>query len=170
MKSFILGGVLLFFASLAGDRGFAGGSRDAANTTPNLTLEKGILNLPLKGSRATAAYGIIRNSSKRTVLVEPISAEGFEAVEFHRSEAIDGVSRMVKMDRVEIAANSSWELRPGGDHIMLFDPNRRFSEGAHVKLRVRVLSATKPAGKISEQILKFTTVKQAGATDGHHHH
>lgn len=89
--------------------------------------------LPLKGAKATAGYVEIKNDGATEVILKLKSVDGFKTVETH--ETIEKNSQMVmqKIDQFKIPAYSSFDLKPGGNHIMLFEPTREFKEGDKVQ-------------------------------------
>lgn len=99
-----------------------------------VTVEEGFIYKPLNGTTATAGYGLIKNSSDKTITIEIIKAEGFKAVELHETISKDGMMKMQKLETVTIQKNDQFQLTPGGNHIMLFSPEKEFNEGDTVKL------------------------------------
>ena len=80
-------------------------------------------------SKVLAAYMEIENETDQDRKAIAMQCEAFERVEFHRSTEKDGVARMERLDVLNIGANSELELKPGGYHIMLFNPERRLRAG-----------------------------------------
>ena len=107
----------------------------AASTNPvaavatDLTVENGVIYEPLKGSPATAGYGTLTNQSSQRIEISGISVSGFKASEIHTTVEENGLMKMKKLERVVIEPKGKFELKPGGNHIMLFDSSRTFKTG-----------------------------------------
>ncbi|MFZ3230363.1 MAG: copper chaperone PCu(A)C [Pseudobdellovibrio sp.] len=89
---------------------------------------------PLKGSNATAGYASIKNISKKTVVISILHAESFKAAELHETIEKDNRMSMQKVDQLVIRSGQGIELKPGGNHIMLFDSNRELNPGDVLKV------------------------------------
>lgn len=76
---------------------------------------------PLGGGEIGVAYGSI--VSRRADAVVGISSSQAEAVEIHATETVDGMSRMVRQDVLELPAGEPVTLEPGGLHIMVIRPD-----------------------------------------------
>lgn len=87
------------------------------------------------GARMLAAYLRIENAGAAPLKLVAASSEDFGLVEFHRSETVDGVSRMRQVEVLEIAPGQSLELAPGGLHLMLMRPARALAEGESTRIR-----------------------------------
>ena len=83
---------------------------------------------------AMAGYMRITNSSEKHIILHSANSPAFKAIEFHRSIEKDGVYRMVPQFHLHIAANSTFELKPGDYHLMLFNPVRPLKDGDEVTL------------------------------------
>ncbi|AGH94471.1 copper chaperone PCu(A)C [Pseudobdellovibrio exovorus] len=94
-----------------------------------ITVEGAYIYKPLQGSRATAGYGTFKNTGKDDITIAIVSLDGFKAVELHETVSEDGMMKMKKVDSFVVKKGGSFELKPGGNHIMLFDANKEFKEG-----------------------------------------
>jgi periplasmic copper chaperone A len=83
-----------------------------------------------------AAYMTISNNSKNMVQLESATCADFEMVEIHRTETHEGMSRMIKQSNLQIEGGKNVMLTPGGYHLMLIKPKRRFQNGAKVLLEL----------------------------------
>lgn len=126
-----------------------------------VSVEDGVILRPLKGSNATAGYGILKNTSARPVTLSVIGAAGFKAVELHETVSENGMAKMRKMETVKIEPGEKFVLKPGGNHIMLFDPTRELHGGE--KLRIEFND-----GK--EKFSLPFTVKARSEEESHSHH
>ena len=74
------------------------------------------------GMKMTAAFGKIRNPSSEAVELVSFSSPVFGDVSLHRTELVDGVSKMREVPMLAIPAGETVELAPGGYHLMLMMP------------------------------------------------
>ena len=99
----------------------AGPARGERLPTPCLMLEQGWVRAPVAGRDMTAAYGQLRNNCRVPVAVRLDKLSSLQAarVELHRTEVVDGVSRMRPVTDLQIAPDEHVVLQPGGLHLML---------------------------------------------------
>lgn len=128
----------------------------------SIVLKDARIFAPLKGTNATAGYATIMNTSNSAIKVTIEKADGFKAVELHESLEKDGRASMQKVDSITIEPKSSFELKPGGHHIMLFDSKKTFKDGELVSVDFGV------NGKSTSQ--KFKIVPRASTGEDHSHH
>ncbi len=113
-------------------------------------------------SRVMAAYMEIENESGEDREATSILCADFERAEFHRTTEKDGIAGMEHLPALRIPANSELELEPGGVHVMLFNPARRFKAGDAATCSLAFDDGTS---------LTFTVeVRKAAAEDHSHHH
>lgn len=113
-----------------------------AQTSPPLSLNEGYVFLPLKGSTITAGYGVITNHTNEDVQLQLISAEGFKAAELHETKTTGGMMKMQKVTNLLIPKGAVLDLKPGGSHIMLFEPNKELKVGDFVKVHFKFKDQT----------------------------
>lgn len=82
---------------------------------------------PAEGQQMTAAYGVITNSTERTLQIVGASSPSAERVETHEtSMADDGTMSMQQIEEgFTVPPNGTLVLEPGGAHLMLIgiDPD-----------------------------------------------
>lgn len=83
-------------------------------------------NLP---NRPTAAYMMILNEGTEADRLIAARSPAFGTIELHTSSMKDGVMRMKKVDGIEVPADGTALLAPGGFHLMLFEAERPFKVG-----------------------------------------
>lgn len=105
---------------------------------PAWSGELAITNLWIReappGADVLAGYLTITNHSPKAATLTTISSEAFGKIELHKTEVRQGISRMIRQDRITIAAGSTFELQPGGVHLMLKAPHQRLQAGDRVNL------------------------------------
>lgn len=124
MKSMILSAVMVLVSSAA--------------LAADIELSNPHVFVPLKGTNTTAGFGTIKNTTKSEVVVKVVSATPFKAVELHESSEKNGRMTMSKMETIKIAAGQTFELKPGGNHIMLFDATKPVEEKQTVAIKLLV--------------------------------
>ena len=110
-----------------------------------------------------AAYMTLINAGDTPVTVASISSPDFEGAEIHRTVVKEGVARMLPVSQLDIPANSQLKLKPGGLHLMLFEPQRPLPEGATVTLTIHVPNG----GNVT---VTAPVIRKTGEDHSHHHH
>jgi len=87
----------------------------------------------LPGAPNSAAFMTILNDSDQAVSILQASSPATEYCELHTHIHDDGVMRMRQVDKIEIPANGSVELKPGGLHLMFFNA-QPLQEGQQVEI------------------------------------
>jgi len=113
------------------------------------------------GAKVAAGYLTIRNQSAAADRLVGASSPAAARVETHVSEKQGEVMRMREVKGYEVPAKGSFELKPGGAHLMLVDVRRPFKEGDRIPLVLRFQNA----GEIKTEL----EVKGLGAQKAHSH-
>ncbi len=111
-----------------------------------VTLEQGWARLPVAKMPMTAGYGTIVNRCALAVTVVAAGSKAFGDVSLHETTVVNGVSRMREVERLPIAAGARVELKPGGLHLMLMQPEVPLAEGREVPLRLSLDDGRKVDG------------------------
>ena len=109
-----------------------------------------------QGATATAAYFTV-SATLAEFEVRGARADGFEAVELHRSLTEGGMMRMEPVSAVVVPADGSVSFEPGGFHVMLIGPDAALAEGDAVEITLD-MSLGGP--------LTFTAPVRRGGPDG----
>lgn len=88
------------------------------------------------GMGMTAGFGTLRNDGPADILLTAFSSPEFADVSLHRTEEVDGVSRMRSVPSLPVPAGAAVELAPGGYHLMLMKPLRPLDAGQPVTVRI----------------------------------
>ncbi len=124
------------------------------------------------GERPGVMFAMLHNKGAATSVIGAQSPS-FERIELHTHQHGDnGMMRMVKVDRFDIAANGMLKLQPGGDHLMLFGYRGETGDEVTVTLRFADgntldLSAKTKARQKNSHKMKMD--KTSGHS-GHHGH
>ena len=87
-------------------------------------------------SKTFAGYLKFTNTSSTEISIKELKSNAFEKIEMHSSFTEDGISSMKKLNALEIPANSSLNLKPGGYHLMLNSPNKMIKESDLIELMI----------------------------------
>ena len=113
------------------------------------------------GAKVAAGYLTIRNKSAAVDRLVGASSPAAARVETHVTEKQGEVMRMREVKGYEVPAKGSFELKPGGAHLMLVDVRRPFKEGDRIPLVLRFQNA----GEVKTEL----EVKGLGAQKAHSH-
>jgi copper(I)-binding protein len=113
------------------------------------------------GAKVGAGYLTIRNKAEKADKLLGASSSVAARVETHIVEKQGEVMRMREVKGYEVPAKGSFELKPGGPHLMLVDIKRQLKEGEKVPLVLRFQNA----GEITTEL----EVRPLGAPKAHRH-
>ncbi len=88
------------------------------------------------GARVLAGYLTLHNPCTETVRVVGIESLDFGMPMIHRTEVVDGVSRMRDAGVLEVPPGGRLAFTPGGLHLMLMRPLRALAEGDRARVRL----------------------------------
>lgn len=111
-----------------------------------VVLEQGWVRLPPVQMPMAAGYGVIHNRCKQAVTVVAAGSKAFGAVTLHETTLVNGVSRMREVERLPVAAGAKVELKPGGLHLMLMQPEVALTVGRELPLRLSLEDGRKVDG------------------------
>lgn len=89
------------------------------------------------GMKMTAGFGRLHNLADTPLELVGFSSPQFADVSLHRSETVDGVSRMREVPSLRIGPGETVELAPGGYHLMLMRPVADWSSEQPVVLQLQ---------------------------------
>ncbi|AOX63348.1 MULTISPECIES: copper chaperone PCu(A)C [Stenotrophomonas] len=137
-----------FVCVLLGVCAFAASAVAMAAEPACVSLRDGWLRLPPGAMPMAAGYGQIRNDCRAPVVVVAAGSKAFGDVSLHETTLVDGVSRMRAVERLPIAAGATVELKPGGLHLMLMQPEVALKAGAQLPLRLSLEDGRKVDGTL----------------------
>lgn len=85
-------------------------------------------------AKNTAIFLKIKNNTSQNVALVDAECDLSEYTEIHTILREGDKMTMIKVPELTINANSSLELKPGGDHIMLFDLKKPITKGSKANL------------------------------------
>lgn len=101
-----------------------------------LRFEDAWVRPPPPGMGMTAAYGVLRNAGDEALVLDAFGSADFADVSLHRTEIVDGVSRMREVPEVVLEPGASLSLEPGGHHLMLMKPRAALEPDRAVRITV----------------------------------
>lgn len=88
------------------------------------------------GMSVMAGYMELRNDSSRPQALVAASSSGFRSVMMHRTVTRDGMARMEHLSQIELAPGASAVFAPGGNHLMLMNPEQTLRAGDAVVIKL----------------------------------
>ena len=95
-----------------------------------------------------AGYMTIHNPSQVAVSIVAIHSDAFASVEIHRSVMQDGMMRMDLVEALEIEADTSLKLAPGGLHLMMMQPVEATRPGEQIEIILQLSDGSKQSLKM----------------------
>lgn len=125
---------------------------NSESAPPAIEIADAWARATVAGKRSTAAYLTIRNGGGEDRLLGVSSPLG--SASLHSTTSDGGVVRMRAVKALEIPAESTVELKPGGTHVMISGLNQPLELGQGVPLelsfdrsgRRQVTATVRPAG------------------------
>ncbi len=87
-------------------------------------------------SKVMVAYMTLKNTGSDIINIVHAESDLYSSIEFHETIHDNGMARMIRHDHLNIAENSKLELKPGGAHLMLFNPKKRLTAGNTVNIKL----------------------------------
>lgn len=95
---------------------------------PQIEASSAWIRIAPPGAMMLAGYLTLTNNGDVVAELASVDSDAFGSVELHRTEIIDGVSRMRAVPSLRIAPGESVRLEPGGMHLMLMQPAPELGE------------------------------------------
>lgn len=108
-----------------------------AHAQEALQVEDAWIRAAPPGVSTTAGYMVLRNSGPATITLTGAESPDFGRLMLHRTVIEEGQARMVHQMAIPIAPGESVAFEPGGYHIMLMQPRKRFEAGDRVSVTLR---------------------------------
>lgn len=99
-------------------------------------IEKPWVRAAPPGAASLAGYLVLRNPCTAAVEVRDVESRDFGMPMIHRSEVVDGVSRMRPAGKLTVPPGGTLRFEPGGLHLMLMKPRRPLAEGDQASVRL----------------------------------
>ena len=89
------------------------------------------------GAPASASFMTLTNMSDKDIKITSADSAVSKVVELHTHINDAGVMRMRQIPFIEIPAEGTTQLKPGGLHIMLIGPHEPLKQGQEVKVTLK---------------------------------
>jgi copper(I)-binding protein len=142
MRTRALRCALMLLAAVAAT---TGGACAAPRAPCAPTLEAAWIRAAPPGSTMLAGYAVLRNACATPVTVVGADSPDFASVSLHATMDMGGVSHMHAAGPLDVAAQASLPLAPGGTHLMRMAPAKPLPEGASARIRLVLADGRKVA-------------------------
>ena len=102
----------------------------------DLTFDAAWIRAMPPGMKMTAGFGRLHNVGAETIELTGFASPQFGDVSLHRTELVEGVSRMREITSLSIGTGETIELAPGGYHLMLMQPAGLLAVGQTVTVEM----------------------------------
>jgi hypothetical protein len=110
-------------------------------------IEKPWVRATAPGAKVAGGYMVIRNAGTAGDKLVSASSPTASRVELHVHINDNGVMRMREVRGYDVPAKGTFELKPGGAHLMFMDIRQPFKEGDKVPVKLRF----EKAGEVSAE-------------------
>jgi hypothetical protein len=109
----------------------------AAAAHAQVTIEKPWVRATAPGAKAGGGYLTIRNPGAAADRLVGASSPMAARVELHVHIKEGEIMKMREVRAFDVPANGSFELKPGGAHLMFVEIKRPFKEGERVPVKLK---------------------------------
>lgn len=109
----------------------------AVSCQAQVQIEKPWARATAPGAKVAGGYLLIRNAGAAADRLVSASSPAAAKVELHVHINDNGVMRMREVPGYDVPAKGSFELKPGGAHLMFMDIKRPFKEGEKLPVKLR---------------------------------
>ncbi len=134
----------------------------AAPAFAQVTIDKPWARATAPGAKVAAGYMVVHNKAAVADKLVGASSPAAARVETHVHIHEGGVMKMREVPGYDIPAGGSFELKPGGAHLMFMDIRRPFKEGEKVPVKLKF----EKAGEVDAE---FHVGRIAGGAPAAHH-
>lgn len=130
----------------------------------DLSLSSPTVRASVPGASVAGGYILITNNGKEADRLVTASTPTADHVEIHEMTMENDVMKMRQLkDGLKIPAGETVELKSGGYHLMLMQPEKPYVEGEKVLITLEF----EKAGKVD---LEFNVTSAKGKASNHSHH
>ena len=112
-----------------------------------VSIDKPWARATAPGSKVAAGYMVLQNKAAAADRLVAASSPAAARVELHVHIHEGGVMKMREVPAYDVPAGGSFELKPGGAHLMFMDIKRPFKEGEKVPVKLKF----EKAGEVSAE-------------------
>ncbi len=132
----------------------------------NITVQDPYVRAVPPGQPNSAAFMTISNQGETPVSVVGATSSVSKVAELHTHVMEDGMMMMRRIDKIDVPAQGSTELKPGGLHVMLIDLTQDLKPGDTVSLTLEFSDGSTQAleAPVREIMMQM---KSGGMGQGH---
>ena len=119
----------------------------SASAFAQIQIDKPWVRATAPGAKVGGGYMLIRNQGAAADKLVAASSPAAGKVELHVHVNEGGVMRMREVPGYGVPAKGTFELKPGGAHLMFMDLKRPFKEGEKVPVKLKF----EKAGEVSTE-------------------
>ncbi|BBN80465.1 hypothetical protein PA25_04500 [Pseudoalteromonas sp. A25] len=123
----------------------------------------------LPAAKSTAAYFFLANHSNSERVLKSASISKIGRVEMHEHVHHNGMMRMQQVSEVIISAHDNVAFKPGGYHLMAFEPTQVLKKGEQLTLTLYFANGEQLQSPIKVISLQ-DEIKQNGHDHSQHNH
>ena len=137
------------------------------NQHGNIQIQHAYARAVPPGQPNSAAFMTLRNMSDASNAVVSASSPAAKVVELHTHTMDGGMMKMRKVEKIDIPAKGTTELKPGGLHIMLIGLKEQLKPGMKVSLTLKFADGSESSVEAPvQEVVKMMEHKM----DGHKMH
>lgn len=138
----------------------------AAPAWAQVSVEKPWARATAPGAKVAGGYMLIRNAGAAPDRLLSASSPAAERVETHVHIEEGGVMKMREVKGYDVPAGGSFELKPGGAHLMFMEIRKPFVEGETIPVTLKF----EKAGEVNAEFhVGRLTAPSASKGHGHKH-
>ncbi|KZN29417.1 copper chaperone PCu(A)C [Pseudoalteromonas luteoviolacea] len=142
-----------------------GSHQHTSHNSASLQVSNAKIRAFLPAAKSTAGYLTLDNKTKKPITIVKAKIEGLGRVEIHEHIHSNGMMKMQPVKNLVVPANGQVEFKPGGYHLMAFEPKVKLKVG-----ETRNLTLYFSDGEKVENKIKVVSLKDAFSSESHHHH
>ena len=122
-----------------------------------------------EGMKNGAVFLTVKNTGNKSDALISASSDVAARTELHEMSETNGVMKMRKVEKIDIAAEQSVELKSGGYHIMLMDLKKPLKAGDTIPLTLTFESGETETVNATVEA-RSKAAQSHGTHDAHGHH
>ncbi|WP_283709442.1 copper chaperone PCu(A)C [Pseudoalteromonas prydzensis] len=124
----------------------------------------------LPGSKSSAGYLTLVNHGDTAIELTKVTVESLGRVEIHEHQHVNGMMKMQKVDTLQIKAHQQLDFKPGGYHLMVFEPKVPLKIGQELKLTLYFSNGDRVFTQASVVSLESQIAETPQSQQHHTHH
>ena len=120
----------------------------------DLKIEDAMARAVPPTAKMSAAFMTLTNNADTDLAVVSAESSVAKAVELHNNTMTDGKMKMRQVNQIDLPANQTTELKPGGLHVMLIGLNKALVEGETIDLKLNFSDGSSETMDIPIQQIK----------------